>query len=73
MRNKNFNGCFYGRQTPNKYEIKKEIARQQAIEYQNYSADICYSYSELAFYCNYFTKLAKKYGLIKEFKENGII
>lgn len=29
--------------------------------------------SEMAEFYEYFSKLAKRYGLIKEFKENGII
>ena len=56
----------------NKYQIGKENARQEAIDWQ---LDFCnhnYSYGELAYYGEYFTRLAKRYGLIKEFRENGI-
>ena len=55
------------------YEIAKENARQKAIDWQ---LDFCnnnYSYSELAEWADYFRKLGKRYGLLKEFKENGII
>ena len=72
-RNKNFNGCFYGRQTPTKYEILKEQAREKAINWQLEASEKCLSYAELYDAGEYFTKLAKRYGLIKEFKENGII
>ena len=57
----------------NKYEIKKQQIRDKAIEYQLSSADYCYSYGELAEKCEYFSKLGKRYGLLKEFRENGII
>lgn len=57
----------------NAYQKAKESARNKAIEYQNEFANNNYSYGELAYYEEYFSKLAKKYGLTKEFKENGII
>ena len=54
------------------YEIKKEMARREAIDWQN---DLCnhkYSYGELAEFGYYCEKLGKRYGLLKEFRENGI-
>ena len=73
-KNKNFGGgCFYGRQTPNKYKIGKGRAIDKAIEWQMWASEQCLSYGELYEYANYFYKLAKRYGLIKEFRENGII
>ena len=57
------------------YQIRKEAAIQEAIEYQQsyglYGKE--YSYSELLEKQEYFSKLGKRYGLIEEFKENGII
>lgn len=55
------------------YQIKKEMVRQEAIEWQHNFDNHNYSYGELAYYGEHFTRLAKKYGLTKEFKENGII
>lgn len=55
------------------YQRDKESARQKAIDYQIMSSDWNMSYQELAHWTNYFEKLGKRYGLIKEFKENGII
>lgn len=55
------------------YQKAKEKARIKAVEWQ---LDFCnhnYSYGELVCYNDYFKKLAKRYGLMKEFKENGII
>lgn len=55
------------------YEKKKDMARNDAIKWQNDFQNHNYSYEELSHYQNYFEKLAKKYGLVREFKENGII
>lgn len=61
------------------YYEKKEQFRQEAISFSNRTdifkeykgRDI--SYSELAFWAEYFYKQGKRYGLLKEFKENGIL
>lgn len=57
----------------NKYKELKEKARQEAIEWQQKCGDIDYSYGELAEFQQYFENKAKKYGLIREFRENGIV
>ena len=57
----------------NKYQKSKENARNTAIEWQHDSNNYNYSYGELAAFSDYFYNLAKRYGLIKEFRENGII
>ena len=54
-----------------KYQIEKEKSRQEAIEWQN-NFDSC-SFGELMHAEIYFEKMARRYGLTKEFKENGII
>lgn len=54
------------------YQERKELARQKAIEWQLDFSNNNYSYSELADFYSYFYKLGKRYGLLKEFKENGI-
>lgn len=56
-----------------KYKENKEKARKKAIEWQLDFANHDYSWGELAYYGAYFEKLAKRYGLVEEFKENGII
>lgn len=56
-----------------KYQEEKARAREKAIEWQ---LDFCnhnYSWGELAEFGEYFSKLAKRYGLIREFRENGVI
>ena len=55
------------------YYERKELARHEAIDWQLDFSNHNYSYLELANYGEYFYKLAKRYGLIKEFRENCII
>lgn len=56
-----------------KYQQEKERARQKAIDWQYGFTDHNYSYGELADWAAYFERLAKRYGLIKEFRANAII
>lgn len=56
---------------PKTYEGKKEVARAIAKEWQAFEDD--YSYSELQGWQNFFEEIGKAYGLVGEFKENGII
>lgn len=48
-------------------------ARDLAIEYQNWASEQSLTYGELAYYQDHFKKLAKKFNLTEEFKENAII
>ena len=67
---------YYGIETGSKrYAIAKEKARQQAIEWQiDYAlANEGMSYSELADAGKHFRKLGKRFGLLREFRENAII
>ena len=57
----------------NKYQRAKARVRDMAVEWQNGFCDQNYSYGELGYYGEYFSRLAKRYGLVREFKENGII
>ena len=56
----------------NKYQTGKEKARQIAIKWQMEASEQNYSYGELADYGEYFRKIGKRYGLLKEFRENAI-
>lgn len=56
------------------YQERKEEIRQQAIDWQqkfieNYTCD----WLEISLTAARFEKLAKRYGLVREFKENAII
>jgi len=55
------------------YAINKEKAREQAIDWQHNFENQNYSWGCLANWECYFRKLGKRYGLLKEFSENGII
>lgn len=54
------------------YAEKKGNARDLAIEWSNNYAGLNWSYGELAEVYTFFEKVGKRYGLLKEFKENGI-
>lgn len=57
------------------YAARKESARQLAIDFQNCedgSADINLSYRELSYIQGFFERVGKKYGLLREFRENAI-
>lgn len=55
------------------YQQKKAEAIDEAIEWQNNFEKRNYSWGEIAYVSNHFEKLARRYGLVREFKENGII
>lgn len=55
------------------YYIKKEELRDEAIEYQVEISENNYSLNEIIEIRNYLYDKGKRYGLIKEFKDNGII
>lgn len=54
------------------YKQQKEKARELAVQWQHDFANNNYSWLELANWGEHFTKLGKRYGLLKEFRENGI-
>ena len=54
------------------YQQGKERARERAIEWQLDYNNHNYSYGELADFYEYFRRLGKRYGLLREFHENGI-
>ena len=54
------------------YEERKNNLQQLAIDYQLQFAWLPWSYVELYEIENYFQTNAKRYGLLKEFKENCI-
>lgn len=54
------------------YKEQKQKARELAVQWQLDFTNNNYSWLDLANWGNYFTKLGKRYGLLKEFRENGI-
>lgn len=57
----------------NTYQSGKRRAREEAQAWQNDFPAHSYSYEELADFADHFRRLGKRYGLLQEFKENGII
>lgn len=56
------------------YKERKEAIRNEAIEFQHSFVDgKQWYYSEIAEITSYFEKQGKRYGLLTEFRENGII
>ena len=56
-----------------RYQRAKQKAREEAMQWQHDFVNHSYSYSDMADFTSHFEKKAKRYGLIKEFRENGII
>ena len=54
------------------YQRRKEQVRQEAIEWLLDFNNHIYSWGELAEWGDYFYKLGKRYGLLREFHENAI-
>ena len=55
------------------YQQKKAAAIEKAIDWQSDFQNHNYTWGEIAYWQEYFEILAKRYGLVREFKENGII
>ena len=56
----------------NNYQRRKEAVRQEAIDWQYESVEQNLSYGELQEIGDYFYKLGKRFGLLREFRENAI-
>lgn len=54
------------------YQKQKEKIRSEAIDWQNSFADTDHSWGEMSITQGYFERQGKRYGLMKEFRENGI-
>lgn len=57
----------------NNYQERKAEATEIAKDWQNNFSCYDWSYSELLTIYEFFEKVGKRYGLIKEFKENAIL
>lgn len=56
-----------------RYEKGKEAARQYAINWQSWASTVSMTYDQLFMWQSIFERIAKKWGLLTEFRENGII
>ena len=57
----------------NNYQKQKEKIRAFAIEWQRDFSDLSLCWLDLANYGDFFRRVARRYGLTREFRENGII
>ena len=57
----------------NYYNKKKEELRDEAIQWQFDFSERIMSYYDLMVEQSYFYEQGKRYGLIREFRENGIL
>ncbi len=56
-----------------RYQKNKEEVRQFAIDWQADFSNQNYSYSDLVVFQDMFSRLGRRYGLLREFRENGLI
>ena len=56
-----------------RYQRRKEQVREEAKEWQFSFSETDYSWSEVAEAGQRFERLGRRYGLLREFRENGII
>lgn len=54
------------------YQTQKEQLREEARSYQIEQSELALSWWEVAVYQDYLLQRAKRFGLVKEFRENGI-
>lgn len=55
------------------YQERKASLEDLAKDWQLHFSNFSWSWGEIAEITNYFYDMAKRFGLVKEFKENGII
>ena len=56
------------------YEKNKNKIRQQAIDWlASFSEGKTYYWSEMAEASDYFEKMGRRYGLLQEFRDNGVV
>lgn len=57
----------------NYYLNRKNELIEEAVLFQSTLEEMSYSYGELFYISGYFEKYARRFGLLKEFRNNGII
>lgn len=55
-----------------KYQEMKEKIRNEAIDWQYDLGNHSYSWGEVAAWAEYFERMGRRYGLLREFRENCI-
>lgn len=64
--------AYYGLPVGQAYQFRKNALREFAREYQRVFADLEMSLEDVNYYANFFEVYGRKYGLLTEFRENGI-
>lgn len=64
--------CFRLNVSGRSYKERKRNLREKALEYSSAAALVNLSYGELATLQDFFENAGRKYGLIREFRENAI-
>jgi len=54
------------------YAQNKAVLRDFAVEWQWWALNTAMYWSDAAFWGDYFTRQGKRYGLLREFRENGV-
>lgn len=54
------------------YALRKADVREEAIQWQAEVGSHNYSYGEFAWWSDHFERLGRRYGLLREFRENAI-
>lgn len=55
-----------------RYQRGKERARREAMDWEEDAATRPMSYDELVIWQDHFERLGRRYGLLREFRENAI-
>lgn len=55
------------------YKEKKAKARNLAIDWQIYAAECDHSWQWCSTWAERFARIGRKYGLLREYRENGIL
>ena len=56
----------------NSYQARKEAARNEALEWMDMASSDDLSYGDICDAQDRFYTLGKRYGLLEEFRENGV-
>lgn len=56
-----------------RYQLNKGRARDLAIQWQQWQENAVYDYASSIRWASIFEAIGRKYGLLREFRENGIL
>lgn len=65
-------GAYYRPYKKISYLYKKDALREFAKQYSNIRGELVQSWEDVAWFGNFFETYGRRYGLLREFRENGI-